>query len=271
MQESTTSSQIGSVTADDADNFRRNGWVKLEQLLHHDLCRQILDRAKARMGENPLTILRPDPETRVANEYGWYARWDGCSHHDPFIAQISHSRALATVASRLMGSRVRFYFDHIFAKLPVESTGRDTPWHQDLPHHPLDRHGALTMWIALVDSGPEMGTMRFLNGSHRAGLFGRFLNRRDSVALVDDHPDVLERFETSPPLSLRPGDATVHDLAVIHHAPPNLSDSVRWVYVCQWLPVQARYTGAPNHRTDGLGLAIDRPLEHPNFPEIEAW
>jgi ectoine hydroxylase-related dioxygenase (phytanoyl-CoA dioxygenase family) len=269
MQVAVTSAKIGSVSSEEVAGFRRLGWTVLDNLLDRATVKEILARAISRMGEVPRTVLRHQPEQRVENAYGWYARWDGCSHHDPFIAEVSHSRELATAASRLMGKPVRFYFDHIFAKLPTHSAGRDTPWHQDLPHHPLDRHGALTMWIALVDCPPEMGTMRFLSGSHRAGLFGRFLNREDGVTLVDDHSDVLERFEACSPLELRAGDATVHDLAIIHRAPENATDRIRWVYVCQWLPADARYTGAPNHRTDGLGLMVDRPLDHPHFPLIE--
>jgi len=261
--------RIGSVGTGEALAFRQNGWTPVRKLLGADVTAEILARAKARMGEEPRTVLRQSPGERVENVYGWYARWDGCSHHDDYIASISHSVRLARVAATLIGKPVRFYFDHIFAKLPARSSGRDTPWHQDLPHHPLDRHGALTMWIALTDCTPEMGSMRFLNGSHRAGLFGRFLNRDDGVTLVDDHSDVLERFGISLPVSLKAGDATVHDLAVIHHAPENSSNEVRWVYVCQWLPADVRYTGAPNHRTDGLGLKLDQPFDHPFFPRIE--
>jgi hypothetical protein len=61
----------------------------------------------------------------------------------------------------------------------------------------------------------------------------------------------------------------VHNLAITHYAPPNATDKPRWVYSTQWLPYRTRYTGAPNHRTEGLGLQIDRPLEHPRFPIIE--
>lgn len=259
---------IASIGTDDARSFRERGWLCIRKLFSAGIVSQLLARAEARMGRDPLTVLRQDAGRRVDNAYGWYARWDGCSHHDEYIRRISHSPRLAAVASALIGKPVRFYFDHVFAKLPARSAGRDTPWHQDLPHHPLDRHGALTMWIALVDCAPEMGSMRFLSGSHRSGLYGRFLNRSDGVTLVDDHPGVLDRFEISPPLGLQAGDATVHDLAVIHHAPENSSDRVRWTYVCQWLPADARYTGAPNHRTDGLGLAVDQPLEHEHFPLI---
>jgi hypothetical protein len=257
-----------SVTGEEIAHYRKNGWVLLEQFFPQRTVDGLLDRAQKQMGVDPLTVSRATPDDRIANEYNWYARWDGCSHHNDWIRQVSHSRALATAASRLMGDQVRFYFDHFFVKLPTSREGGETPWHQDLPHHPLDRQGALTIWTPLVDCAPEMGTMRFLNGSHRAGLLGRYLNRTDGICLVDEHPWVLDEFEMSPPLRLRAGDATVHNLAIVHYAPENTTAEPRWVYSTQWLPLRARYTGAPNHRTEGLGLQIDHPFDHPRFPVI---
>ncbi len=258
-----------AVTDDEVQHFRKKGWVVLREFFTPWAVEGLLERARSRMGAAPLTVSRTAPTERTPNEYNWYARWDGCSHHDAWIRQVSHSQALARGAAGLMGSsQVRFYFDHVFVKLPESGGGGKTPWHQDLPHHPLDRQGALTIWVPLVDCPPEMGSMRFLSGSHRMGLLGRYLNRRDSVSLVDEHPWVLDTYEMSPPLHLRPGDATVHDLAIVHYAPENTTREPRWVYSTQWLPPQARYTGAPNHRTDGHGLELDKPLDHPRFPII---
>lgn len=259
---------VRAVTSDEVAHFRSHGWVKLEHFFADWAVEGLLARARAQMGANPLTVSRAAPSELIANEYAWYARWDGPSHHDEWINAISHSRRLAAVAQALIGEDVRFYFDHVFVKRPAARGGGETPWHQDLPHHPLDRHGALTIWTPLVDCSAQMGTLRFLNGSHRAGLFGRYLNRRDGVSLLDEHPWVRERFELSPVLDLRAGDATVHDFAIVHYAQENATSVPRWTYTTQWIPASARYTGAPHHRTDGLGLAIDQPLDHPRFPRL---
>jgi hypothetical protein len=260
--------RVRAITDDEVNHYRKHGWVKLERFFPLTTVAGLLERAKARMGERPRSIDRTDPRLRMPDEYGWYSRWDGCSHVDGWIREVSHSRELAGVAGRLVGGPVRFYFDHVFVKLPAAQQGTETPWHQDLPHHPLDRQGALTIWAPLVACPPEMGSMRFLSGSHKAGLFGRYLNRRDGVHLLQEHPHLMQEHELSPPLDLMPGDVTVHNLAVVHHAPSNRTDQPRWVYACQWLPALARYTGAPNHRTDGHGLAIDQPFDHPRFPLI---
>lgn len=257
-----------AVSDQEIQHYRRHGWVRLDNLFPSRVVAGLLARAKATMGADPLTVKSGSPIERIPNEFNWYARWDGCSYHDDWIKQLSHSRPLAAVASRLIGNQVRFYFDHIFVKLPASRHGAETPWHQDLPHHPLDRQGGLTIWVPLVDCPPEMGTLRFLDGSHRAGLLGRYLNRRDGVRLTDEHPWVLDEYEMSSALYLRAGDATVHNFAIVHSAQENTTRSPRWVYAIQWLPTSVRYTGAPHHRTDGLGLEIDQPLDHARFPVI---
>jgi hypothetical protein len=262
---------IREVTDEEVTHFRENGWVKLDGFFAPWLVEELLERAKTKMGADPLTLSSAAPTELQPNEFKWYERWDGPSHQDDRINEISHSTALATAAAQLMGlnDEIRFYFDHVFVKVPAVYQGTETPWHQDLPHHPLDRQGALTIWVPLVDCPPEKGSMRFLNGSHRVGNLGRYLNRDDNVNLLDENPWMAEKFTISPELHLRPGDATVHDLGITHYAPENRTGTPRWVYTTQWLPPTARFTGAPNHRTDGHGLELDKPLDHPRFPLIK--
>lgn len=261
-------SAVRAIEDTEVRHYLEHGWVKLPRLFSATAVEGLLQRARARMGDTPRSVSRADPGAHIPDEYGWYARWDGCSHADAWIHALSHSRALAAVAARLTGAAARFYFDHIFVKQTEASQGTATPWHQDLPHHPLDRQGALTIWTPLVACPAAMGAMRFLNGSHQAGMFGRYLNRSDGIDLLDEHPHLRTQFSMSPPLDMEAGDATVHNLAVVHYAPPNQGTAPRWVYACQWMPPRTRYTGAPNHRTDGLGLTIDQPFDHARFPVI---
>ncbi|MEJ1962186.1 MAG: phytanoyl-CoA dioxygenase family protein [Gammaproteobacteria bacterium] len=268
LQEGISPAPVRAITPAEVAHYREHGWAKLGQFLKPWVVEGLLERARDRMGDDPMTVSREAPTMRTENEFGWYARWDGCSHQDPWIRSIGQSKEYARAATAFLGAPVRFYFDHVFVKRPARNDGVATPWHQDLPHHPLDRQGVLTIWTALVTCTPDMGTMRFLSGSHRAGLLGRYLNRRDGINLIDENPWVLEQYQMSPPVTLQPGDATIHNLAVVHYAPENAQADPRWVYSTQWLPVNTRYTGAPNHRTDNLGLKIDQPLDHPRFPII---
>ena len=117
---------------------------------------------------------------------------------------------------------------------------------------------------------PEKGTLRFLNGSHRERLLGRYAHRTDGVDIVDANPWLLDRYELSPPHHLRAGDATVHDHQTIHSAPQNETSSPRWVYTTHRFPADALYTGCPQRFTEGLGLEVNQVLDHPNFPLLAA-
>jgi ectoine hydroxylase-related dioxygenase (phytanoyl-CoA dioxygenase family) len=70
----------------------------------------------------------------------------------------------------------------------------------------------------------------------------------------------------SPPLHLKAGDATVHSVLVGHGASENQTDEPRWAYICAYIPGDALYTGAPNYNYDGIGLEVNKPIDHPRFP-----
>src|SRR3954470_2796248 len=111
--------EIRDVTQDEIGHYKKNGWVKLEKLFAPEIVENLLARAKQRMGPDPLSVSRADPGSRVSDAFKWYSRWDSCSYHDEWIRTVSHSRALARIATRLMGVSVRFYFDQMFVKVPA--------------------------------------------------------------------------------------------------------------------------------------------------------
>jgi ectoine hydroxylase-related dioxygenase (phytanoyl-CoA dioxygenase family) len=262
---------IREVTDEEVAFYRENGWVKLERLIEPALAEELLRRIQARMGTSAERTRDSRGTALKSKELdALWQYYEHLSEEDEFVEELSHSRELGRVANRLLGDRgVRFYSDEVMCKLPAATGGSKTPWHQDFPYHPFDRRGVCTFWFPLVDCPPEKGTMRFLSGSHDSGPWGRFVHRTDGVDLLDAFPELRERFELSPPLHLRPGDATVHDRNTIHSAPPNATDEPRWVYSQGYFPADALYTGAPNRRMDGLGLKVNEPFDNPKFPLID--
>jgi hypothetical protein len=254
---------IREVTADEIATYRENGWVKLERLFDPQLATELLERLQVLMAaggdqDNPFQ----------GAGITMFQAYEDPSKSDQLFHDFSHAPGLARAAVALMGRPERFYEDKALCKEPAASGGGHTPWHQDFSYHPFDRQGTLLFWVPLVDCPPEKGTMRFLNGSHRAGLFGRFVHRTDGYDLLDHYPELRDRLAMSEPLHLEPGDITVHDRMTLHYAPENTTDSTRYVYTVSWFNRDALYTGAPNHRMDGLGLKVNEPLDHPNFPAI---
>jgi hypothetical protein len=266
MTEAATASLIDTiraVTPEEVASYRETGWVKLERFVAPDLADGLLTRLIDLMSgeeqkDNPFQ----------GSGFTAFKAYEDPARQDEFFEQFTHSLPFAQAARDLMGRPERFYEDKALCKEPAASGGGETPWHQDFSYHPFDRQGTLLFWMPLVDCPPEKGTMRFLSGSHRGGLFGRFIHRTDGYDLVDHYPDILDRYPISAPLQLARGDITVHDRMTVHYAPENQTDSTRFVYTVSWFNTDALYTGMPCHRMDGLGLKVNEPLDHPNFPTI---
>ena len=60
---------------------------------------------------------------------------------------------------------MRLYHDQALLKEP--SAGK-TPWHEDNFYWPMDSRKTATMWMPMHDCPREQGTMKFVEGSHKA-------------------------------------------------------------------------------------------------------
>ena len=255
--------RIRAVTPDEIERFREQGWVKLERFYDPVFADTLLARLHEVMAaegeqDNPF----------AQGDFNAFRPFEDPARKDELFEAFTHALPFAQAAADLMGRPERFYEDKVLCKEPAKAGGGVTPWHQDFSYHPFDRAGTLLFWIPLVDCPPEKGTMRFLTGSHKAGLLGRHVQRTDGEDLLTDYPGLETTFPVSDPIEVLRGDVTVHDRMTVHSAPENTTDSPRWVYTVSWFNTDALYTGMPCHRMDGLDLKVNQPLDHPNFPTI---
>lgn len=144
---------------------------------------------------------------------------------DPEVRSFIFARRFAGVAARLMGvPSVRLYHDQALIKEPG---GLQTPWHQDYYYWPLETEHTITMWMALVDVPRNMGSMSFVSGSHKAGVFREMPISDVSQEYFDReiaaHNMAVRSYE------LKAGDATFHSGRLLHSAHANRSDRRREV------------------------------------------
>ena len=262
---------IRAITEAEVATFRRQGWAKLENFVDPAIAARLLDRFMTHMGADASGISDKRALTPGLKGRGISALWqmyENPTQTDEVVRSWSQSAGMGRAISQLFGKPARFYNDQVICKLPVSRAGGSTPWHQDLTYHPLDRRGRMSVWVPLVDCPPEKGTMRFLTGSHMLPPLGRYVHRSDGVDAVSDNPWLLQQFEVSPPLHLRVGDVTIHDSEIVHSAPENQTEDLRWVYSTTYIPHDVLYTGLANRLTDGLDLTVNSPFDHPAFPVL---
>jgi hypothetical protein len=255
--------EVREVTDEEVRFYQENGWVKLDGLISSNLAAEIHEKVlfmeTAEVEEGGAVHDRP-----LWRDWYFPGRDEGV---EP-IRSLAYSKEIGRNAQRFVGREVpiNYHADMMAVKMPVgHAASHPTGWHQDWVNFPFDRAGFLTFWIAIGDIPPERGAMRFLQGSQQAGPLGK-MGLTTEVDLVGYYPDLPKRYPISPPIHLRPGDATVHNGLVVHGAPENSTDQPRWALICSYHPGDTCYTGAPHHifRPD-IGLEVGKPIKHELF------
>ena len=247
------------VSAEKVKSFHDEGWVHLQGLLPADAAKQIYDRLVSHFPAERPKIAAGDQKWLATDDYARVLSiQEGFSRKDDFFRSIAVSQRLAGAALQLMAEpQARFFSDSAFVKMG--RIGLATPMHQDYPFWPLDRAGTFTIWIALVEMTPEMGSLTFLSGSHREGSLGRFnYDAQDDARGA--HPWLAEKYELVAGHHMMPGDATAHLDLTVHGAGPNTTPRDRAAYSLRYSPRDVRYTGAPHRLFDNLGIKPDERI-----------
>ncbi|MEU7811117.1 phytanoyl-CoA dioxygenase family protein [Pseudonocardia sp. NPDC049154] len=248
------------VTAEQVRSFGEHGWVSLPGFLSAEAVEAI---------RVPLAQLdfRPPPEpggTVYVRDVSAAAasslrKQEGLAWKHPFFRDLAISRRVAGAAVRLMGvDEALLVQDSSFYKPPG---GGETSYHQDLPFFPFDRQGGITIWIALIDMEPDMGPLRYLDGSHREGPLGRFFGSDPREV----YPALGER-AVAAGHAMRAGDAQVHWDLTVHGAAANTSERAREAFTMRYIRADTLYTGSPHPHYSSFGMAPgSRFAEVPDF------
>jgi phytanoyl-CoA hydroxylase len=142
-----------------------------------------------------------------------------------------YERRAQSIAEQLCGAGMVVDYDQLLAKRPFKDDAV-FGWHQDLAYWPTttpDTRTA-TCWLAVDDSTPENGCMRFVPGTHLKPLRAhRPLHggREKSHTLVTD----LVKGDAVRLAPIARGDITVHNERVMHGSGGNKTPGWRRAYV----------------------------------------
>lgn len=136
------------------------------------------------------------------------------------------------VAERFLDHRIAFAT--LIAKSPGEDSGMEP--HDDRTYVDERHHRAVTVWIPLVDTAPELdnGCLHIVPGSNRLARAPAGSNTPDWYR---PYLDALAR--SSVPLTCRAGDAVAYDTRTVHLSQPNRTQSIRLALAAVVVPRSA--------------------------------
>jgi hypothetical protein len=182
-------------------------------------------------------------------------------------ALVHHPRILAAIEN-LLGPDLLVWGTQVFTR-PARS-GASLAWHQDAAYYGLrDAAGhSARVWLALTPTNVSNGTMRYARGSHRDGLLEHGL-RGDSVADVMRGEEVLVEIDPDSEVMVQigAGQASVHDMAVVHSSGPNVTDTDRVNFAIDYVTPDVQPVGADNallvqgEDPNGYFQAEERPTD----------
>ncbi len=222
-----------ALTAEHVAAFRRDGFVKLKNVLSHETLAHFGDEITR------LTIAL-NTDHRPLAERSTYDRafpqvmnlWE----RSALVARFVMGQRLARIAAELLQVRgVRLYHDQSLYKEPG---GGITPAHADQYYWPLASDRTITAWIPLQAVPTEMGPLGFYAGSQGVA-FGLDLGISDESEekITENMARHGFPFEVGP---FELGEVSFHLGWTFHKAGPNLSDRPRSVMTVIYMDADMR-------------------------------
>ena len=142
--------------------------------------------------------------------------------------------AILDAVEALIGPEIQFNGDFwVRPKLPDEQE-TTLPWHQDSGYMPDTAHQRLlTLWLPLVETSAENGTLQFLPGSQQMGI-QEHATQSGSFRTTAFDPAADAAIDT---VAMSPGDFVLFDNLVFHRSTVNRADVVRWSIDFRYSPV----------------------------------
>ncbi|MEO0532735.1 MAG: phytanoyl-CoA dioxygenase family protein [Cyanobacteria bacterium P01_A01_bin.123] len=242
----TTKTQ-GSITSEQAEQFHRDGFLVVENLIEPDLVARLVARFDPLFAGEFETGVYPDEWhwNPYLGKPGAAGQMTGAWKCDHTVASAMLSAKMGQIAAVLEGwSGARLLADGLWQK-PYGA--RETTLHQDSMY--INYHtppGVITCWIALSHAVAGASTIEYARGSHRWKLseaVPEFHNQDKSYLAEMERaaklagvaqPEVVQ-------LDIPPGSGVFHHGNTWHGSGQNTMNVVRRSMVVAYVPAEARF------------------------------
>lgn len=260
-------SAVRLVTQGEVTHFREHGWVKLNRMISPAFAAQLRERSREWIANQP-----------IDRKYGWWIDYYDPIEKDEHFRSFGLSVEMGTNAQRLMRRSVGIllYSNLLAVKVGSKQASTSGPsfWHQDGTDTPIDRASWVRFWIALDHITPDMGSINFVDRSHRLGPLGnKHLKGPDPDRVLFNQFPELEDCGTAGPFEFQPGDATVHGMYTVHGAPGNDTDKPRWALLMTYFADDTCFTPSSDEgygfeKATKAGLTRGSPFGGPVYPRV---
>jgi len=253
----TTSLDIDSpyaVTPDQIAQFRRDGYIKLKDVLSAAVIAhygEIITAEVHRLNTMHLPIEQRDTYSKA------FLQVINIWTKNDTVKEFCWGQRLARIATDLLGvGGVRMYHDQALYKEP---SGGVTPWHADQYYWPLSNANTVTAWIPLQATSMDMGPLGFARGSQNFEL-GR------DIAISDESEARIGRSmkEQNYPLDESPfalGEVSFHYGWTFHRAGRNVSTQPRAVMTIIYMDQDMRLIEPNTKAREGDRAAFAADVE----------
>lgn len=169
--------------------------------------------------------------------------------------ELAAHPALLGAVERIVGPDILVWGTLILSK--AAGSRSIVSWHQDCAYARfLDGSPALSAWIALTPATRESGCMRVIPGSPGARL--PFTTEKEADDITSRGIRVTTHFDQdrAVDLELRPGEASLHEISLIHGSDANRSALPRTGFIVRYATPAMRQPGFPVHCVSGSPGAI---------------
>jgi len=234
-----------TLTDEQLEDFRTNGFLLLPKFADHERCDTIRDIAKAHLKhkvppiETELEYVGKTKEERKLISDGKAHLFEGqvtvrrlrqVYHRDIVFKQWMEHEKIRPVLKQILGESPTITIAHhnsIMTKMPHTST--ETRWHQDFRYWHFENDNLVSVWLALDAENLENGVLEFIPGSHRMDFNPSQFDEKEYFAEDFEENRALAATKVSYPL--QKGDVVLFHCKLLHRANKNSTDEAKISFV----------------------------------------
>jgi hypothetical protein len=161
-----------------------------------------------------------------------------------WFAELCRHPRILDVVEALIGPDILLWNSSFLPKAPRSKTWFS--WHQDATYWGLQPPRVVSVWLALAEVTSEHGCLRVIPGTHLLGQLPHENTFNPDVALPRGQSITAPLDEAAAlDVRLRPGEASFHDVYVVHGSGPNCTDEWRLGCNMTFLAAEVRPMNGP--------------------------